>query len=133
MELPKIEEKNNVKISSIFSVKFVLENNGCEKWPSDSKLKCVNGIYKDDLIEINPIDPNCISDINFALPAPDNEGKFFSEWRISYKLHNDFKYFGPKIGFEVCVKTSLNNKKKFSESLIVRDKVQGKNEKKYMH
>lgn len=90
-----------------FSLK--IKNNGACKWPDNTELKCINGLHKETAEGIPSL--NCGEEytVNIVLQAPKNPGIYASSWRLSYRVRNDVKFFGPKMDFNIDVEDIAGN------------------------
>lgn len=98
-----IPSKITANPQKTYSFSLKIKNNGVSKWPDNTELKCINGLHKETAEGIPSLNSGEEYNVNIVLQAPKNPGVYASSWRLSYRVKNDVKFFGPKMDFNIDV------------------------------
>jgi uncharacterized CHY-type Zn-finger protein len=99
MENPSIKVKPYERYEIVLNV----NNIGSLNWPTDVKLCCVNGIYRNREESLLPLEPKAQQRINFSLQAPQKPGKHLTQWRLNYNDGEKTRSFGESFFLEIQV------------------------------
>lgn len=96
---------NNITafVKKTYTNSISIKNNGTTKWPDNTELKCISGLYKDTSEGIPSLNVAEEYKANLVLQAPNNPGIYSCSWKLSYRIKNDICFFGPKIDFNITV------------------------------
>jgi len=112
----------SVKPGKNFTVQVIIQNTGESKWIDPVKLVCINGIYKGSEIEIKSLQPKEDQNLTMNLQAPDNSGRYLSQWKLHYEEDGMQRAFGKAIyvDFEVSQSEDMNTENEEEEETAPR-------------
>jgi len=112
-----------IKAGDSYKVGFQLKNCGNLKWPENTRLVCINGLNKGNEKLLPSLEPGRQITIELTLHAPKEEGKYLSQWRVSYGKSENLKSFGESLFEEILVKDSPMNSSSESKGKSSRKSV----------
>jgi len=92
-----------VKQRCNYTVDWTVKNTGAEKWPNHVCLICTQGIHKGTEKEIDSLVPGQEFAIHLELEAPNECGRYLSQWKLHYYENDIFKSFGKVLYVEIDV------------------------------
>lgn len=93
----------SAKAQETYTYTLKIKNNGCNKWPDNTVMKCISGFHKDISEGVPSLNAGEEYNVNIGLQAPKIPGFYPCSWRLAYLIKNDIRFFGPKIDVNINV------------------------------